>query len=246
MIQVCGGILCYSFLAGSIMETSNTQLFSPDTSFTRGAVGAPTLVTDHLTPDFNSGTSRISDITGFVPSLTITRPPPRVEFPILFEDATRVLPGEGRSKRLAPSSDLVKYLQLVRDRITTRFPVDNSRPWHIELLYRTRRSTGSDNITQAVLLRRAQAVQGRMVNVTAPVWRIMGTHAFVMEVGPVGDFGIGHITVAFTSVDLDIDRDCGWLRDQALLAALHVTEPASVAVEPETRVMVDASTMTDV
>lgn len=122
-------------------------------------------------------------------------------YTIKFEDPDNVLPGERKSKRLEPSTALIRHLEGVRLRIKKRspFPVrGDDRPWHIELV----RAADDQE-----LIRRAKALEG--VQIDAEDHRkycIMG-RALVLRVGRVPDYGDAHITVAFFP-----ERVSSWLQ----------------------------------
>lgn len=116
---------------------------------------------------------------------------------IHFKDATQMIAKEGCSKHLAEDSPLVDLLTRIRNAIKEKYPtVDESRPWHIELVhFDSAKATGVD--PKAMTLERAKMVEGRIVDIRANGFGFISPRAFVLYVGNVPGYGMAHITTAY-------------------------------------------------
>jgi len=118
-----------------------------------------------------------------------------------FENSEKVLVGEGRSKRLDDKSDLVACLNAIQQRISNKYLVDKSRPWHVELV--------KGRSDEEALLTAAAKWEGSVIDLAnAASWQMIGSHAFVLILQ-----GNIHITVAYCTNNVTI-ADFGWMCQQ--------------------------------
>lgn len=133
--------------------------------------------------------------------------------PILFENVNERIVGQERnSKLLKHDSDLVKFLDPIRNSFKQKYPNCDCRPWHIELSHGRRRekntsdgSTNNEKIdNDSLVLSRAKDLHGTPVDVgDISNYGIMSGKALVFNTPKVEGYGDTHATIAYFRSGID-------------------------------------------